>query len=194
MALILPARERAAVPWKNGGGVTRTVAVHPPGSDLETFDWRVSIAEVRSSAPFSLFSGVERHMAVLRGRLSLSIDGGAALILTADSAPLSFAGDVPAHAAPLGGGVTDLNVMTRRGRCSAQLRHWPAGAAAPSTPHAAATLILALGPVTVFTATGELHLEELDAAWLPEGTRGWRASAAGEAGCYLAHFQGEGAR
>ena len=121
MALILRARERAAVPWKNGGGVTRTVAVHPPGSDLETFDWRVSIAEVRSSSPFSIFSGVERHMAVLRGRLSLSIDGGAALILTADSAPLSFAGDVPAHGVALAGAVTDLNVMTRRGRCSAQI-------------------------------------------------------------------------
>ena len=77
MALILRARERVAVPWKNGGGVTRTVAVHPPGSDLKTFDWRVSIAEVRSSGPFSVFSGVERHMAVLSGRLSLSIDGGA---------------------------------------------------------------------------------------------------------------------
>ena len=193
MALILRARERVAVPWKNGGGVTRTVAVHPSGSDLETFDWRVSIAEVRSSGPFSIFSGVERHMAVLRGRLSLSIDGGAALILMADSAPLSFAGDVPAHAAPLGGEVTDLNVMTRRGRCRAQLRHWPGGAA-PFSPHAGATLIVALGSLTVLTATGELHLEELDAAWVPEGTRGWRASAAGEAGCYLAHFQGDAAR
>jgi environmental stress-induced protein Ves len=194
VALILPARDRVAVPWKNGGGVTRTVAVHPPGSDLETFDWRVSVAEVRSSGPFSIFSGVERHMAVLRGRLSLSIDGGAALILTADSAPLSFAGDVPAHGAALAGAVTDLNVMTRRGRCSAQLRHWPAAAAAPSTPHAAAALVLALGPLTVLTAAGELQLEELDAAWLPEGTRGVRLSAPGGAGCYLAHFQGEGAR
>jgi environmental stress-induced protein Ves len=194
VALILRARERVAVPWKNGGGVTRTVAVHPPGSDLETFDWRVSIAEVRSSGPFSVFSGVERHMAVLRGQLSLSIDGRAPLILTADSAPLSFAGDVPVHGAALAGAVTDLNVMTRRGRCSAQLRHWAAGAAAPPAVHAAATLILALAPLTVRSFAGELQLEELDAAWLPEGMRGVQVSAPGGAGCYLAHFQGDGAR
>jgi uncharacterized protein len=194
VALILRARERVAVPWKNGGGVTRTVAVHPPGSDLETFAWRVSIAEVRSSAPFSVFSGVERHMAVLSGRLSLSIDGGAPLILTADSAPLSFAGDVPAHGTALAGAVTDLNVMTRRGRCSAQLRHWPAGAAAPPAAHAGATLVVALAPLTVLTAAGELQLEELDALWLAEGTRGVRVSSAGGAGCYLAHFHGDAAR
>jgi environmental stress-induced protein Ves len=192
VALILRARERVAVPWKNGGGVTRTVAVHPPGSDLETFDWRVSIAEVRSSGPFSVFSGVERHMAVLSGRLSLSIDGGAPHILTADSAPLSFAGDVPAHGVPLAGAVTDLNVMTRRGRCSAQLRRWAAGAAAPLSPYA--TLVLALGPLTVHTATGELQLEELDAAWLAQGTRAVALSAPGAAGCYLGHFQGDAAR
>jgi hypothetical protein len=194
VALILRAGERVALPWKNGGGVTRTVAVHPPGSDLESFDWRVSIAELRRSGPFSVFSGVERHMAVLSGRLSLSIDGGAPLILTADSAPLSFAGDVPAHGTALAGVVTDLNVMTRRGRCSAQLWHWAAGAAAPLNPHAGATLILALAPLTVLTAAGELQLEELDAAWLPEGARGARVSAPNGAGCYLAHFQGEAAR
>jgi len=173
--------------------VTRTVAVHPPGSDLENFDWRVSIAEVRGSGPFSVFSGVERHMAVLSGRLSLSIDGRAPLILTADSAPLSFAGEVPAHGAALAGAVTDLNVMTRRGRCSAQLRHWT-DAAAPLSPHAGPTLILALGPLTVHSVTGELQLDELDAAWLAQGTRDVAVSALSAAGCYLAQFEGDAAR
>jgi environmental stress-induced protein Ves len=37
VVLILRARERFAVPWKNGGGVTREVAVHPPGSRTVDF-------------------------------------------------------------------------------------------------------------------------------------------------------------
>ena len=75
MAVILRAAERRAVPWKNGGGLTREVAAHPPQSDLGNFDWRVSLAEVRRGGPFSSFPGIDRHMAVISGRLELSISG-----------------------------------------------------------------------------------------------------------------------
>ena len=35
-----------AAPWKNGGGSTTTVAVHPPGASLDDFDWRISLATI----------------------------------------------------------------------------------------------------------------------------------------------------
>lgn len=60
---ILRAAERPALPWKNGGGVTREVVAHPPGSDLGHFDWRVSIAEIHNAGPFSRFPGIERRNA-----------------------------------------------------------------------------------------------------------------------------------
>jgi environmental stress-induced protein Ves len=57
---LLRAGERQALPWKNGGGVTREVIAHPPGSDLRHFDWRVSIAEIQGAGAFSSFPGTSR--------------------------------------------------------------------------------------------------------------------------------------
>src|SRR5438105_15428583 len=85
---ILRAAERPPTPWKNGGGLTREVIVHPPGSDLSRFDWRVSLAEIRAPGPFSSLPGIDRRMAVLEGRLSLSIGEGAGMIATPETPPL----------------------------------------------------------------------------------------------------------
>jgi environmental stress-induced protein Ves len=116
--MILRASERVAQPWKNGGGVTREVAAWPPGAS--DFDWRVSIAEVESAGPFSHFENIDRVMAILRGRLSLRFDDRE-VVLDAQSAPFTFPGDVACTGTPLGGPVTDLNVMARRGRCRTQV-------------------------------------------------------------------------
>ncbi|MCZ0993430.1 HutD family protein [Streptomyces noursei] len=50
---ILRADGRAAVPWRNGGGLTREVAAHPPGAGWDAFAWRVSLAEVTRDGPYS---------------------------------------------------------------------------------------------------------------------------------------------
>ena len=57
MISVLRAADRIATPWKNGGGITREVAIWPPGSDFENFDWRVSIAEVCEAALFGFLPG-----------------------------------------------------------------------------------------------------------------------------------------
>ncbi len=49
-----------AVPWKNGLGRTRELAIQPPGAGMDDFLWRVSVAEVETAAPFSAFPGVDR--------------------------------------------------------------------------------------------------------------------------------------
>ncbi|CAN5397183.1 hypothetical protein BH10PSE1_BH10PSE1_25900 [soil metagenome] len=113
---ILSNADRVATPWKNGGGVTREIAVWPPGADLDDFDWRISMAEVRDPGAFSVFPEVDRWLTVLEGSLALTFDGGAPAFLDARSDPFVFPGDRPCHGAPVGGPVLDLNLMVRRGR------------------------------------------------------------------------------
>jgi len=164
MAVILRAAERAALPWKNGGGLTREVAVHPPQSGLGNFDWRVSLAEVRRGGPFSSFPGVDRHMAVISGRLELSISGRDTLSLSSDTAPVSFPGEVAVYAEPRPEPVTDLNIMTRRGRFTGRLTRHSAGAATQIRLVADTTVLLALAPLTLRAASLDTNLSALDAA------------------------------
>lgn len=118
---ILRARDRLATPWKNGGGVTREIAAFPPGSSLDTFGWRASMASVTAGGPFSLFPGVDRVLSVLEGDLDLVFGDGSTLSLSPRSPPAAFAGDTPVCAEPPTAPVTDLNVMTRRGRARADV-------------------------------------------------------------------------
>ena len=163
MAVILRAAERVVVSWKNGGGLTRELAVYPPGSNLEDFAWRVSLAEVHAGGPFSSFPGVDRQMAVLAGELALSIDEGDSLTLSPDSPPLGFSGEARVVAQPLGGVVTDLNVMTRRGRFSARLRRCVVHAQQLLTLSADTTLLIALSELTLRSQATQGVLAALDA-------------------------------
>ena len=167
---VLRAAARTPMAWKNGGGVTREVAVSPTGSSLDDFDWRVSIAEIRVAGRFSTFQGVDRRMAVLYGRLSFASDARSPVILTPESDALAFAGELPVFTEPLGGPVTDLNVMTRRACCSADLRR--CGARAPVRLEAApgtTLLLVALSEQLLQGAAGNVRLETLDAVRLAEG-------------------------
>lgn len=161
--MILRAADRRAVPWKNGGGLTREVAVHPPGSDLGSFDWRVSLAEVRQGGPFSSFPEVDRLLAVIGGRLQLSIAGREMLTLSPESPPVDFPGDLPACAEPVQSPVFDLNVMTRRGRFAARLRRCSAANSMMLPLDADATLVLALTALSVRAPSIGADLEPLDA-------------------------------
>jgi len=163
VAVILRAADRRAVPWKNGGGLTREVAVHPPGSDLASFDWRVSLAEVHQGGPFSTFPEIDRELAVIGGRLELSIAGCEVLTLSPQSAPVGFPGDLPARAEPVQSPVLDLNVMTRRGRFVAHLRRCSVAHSMMLRLEADATLVLALKALSVHAPSIEAELARLDA-------------------------------
>lgn len=105
-----------AVPWKNGGGVTRQIACAPETSDLTDFDWRISTAEVAADGPFSRFDGVDRWLAILDGAgLDLRFGDGSTRRLL-PGAHLDFPGEAAVHGALLAGPVSDLNIMVRRDR------------------------------------------------------------------------------
>lgn len=163
---ILPAADRTPVPWKNGGGLTREIAAHPPGSGMGDFEWRVSAAEVAADGAFSRFEGVDRVLTVLSGAgIDLSV-AGEPVRLTPASDPFAFPGDVAAFAHVLAGPISDLNVMVRRGLWRAEVKRIEVGATVELTAAADACLVVAEGPLSL---SGLVALEPGDVLRLDSG-------------------------
>ena len=116
MARILRSVDYVARPWKNGGGTTRDIAVSPPGASLDTFDWRLSLAQVDRDGPFSRFDNVNRTLVLLSGAMTLHENDRR--IDLARNEPFAFEGERAIEARVAGGSTLDFNVMTRGGRAS----------------------------------------------------------------------------
>ncbi|HEV7372071.1 HutD family protein [Arenibaculum sp.] len=172
-------------PWKNGGGETRQVAVHPPGAGMEDFGWRVSLARVDTPGPFSSFPEVDRTLAVVEGAgLRLHVDDREAALLDAGSAPFRFPGDIPVSATLDGAPVVDFNVMTHRARFRHFLTRARIDGATRIERHGAVLLIHALdGPVSL----GADALDAGDAA-ICEGRAAAVSASARDARLMLAYF------
>jgi len=108
--------ELKAVPWKNGLGITRELAVEPPGASMDTFAWRVSIADVDTASPFSMFPGIDRTIVLLEGAgFTMVLDGTEEHALTTPCEPFAFAGEAKVDVRLAGGATRDFNLMVRRG-------------------------------------------------------------------------------
>ena len=158
------AADRPRTEWKNGGGTTSQVAGAPEGAGLDDFDWRVSIADVRSPGPFSPFDGVDRVIVLLDGAaMDLTVDGFHHRLLP--DWPFSFAGEAMTDCALPAGPTRDLNVMTRRGRFRATVELLPVTGATAVPAGDPLLLVVLAGKVEVATAAGNrAHLDRLDAA------------------------------
>lgn len=66
---LIKQNDMTRMPWKNGGGETLEVAIHPSTATLDQldFEWRVSIASIESDGPFSTFPGYTRHLVIWKG-------------------------------------------------------------------------------------------------------------------------------
>lgn len=105
------------MPWKNGGGSTTELLIHPPGATLEEgFQWRLSMADVTASGPFSNFPGVDRTLMLLAG-YGMDLDHGdhGHQRLEGPFRPVTFSGDWPTSGTLLDGPCRDFNVMSARG-------------------------------------------------------------------------------
>lgn len=118
MTTLIPFAGLAPQPWKNGGGTTLELAIGPPGASWQSFDWRVSLASISHSGPFSPFPGVDRTLALVDGAgITVEIDGSRHVLLDIDDSTLTFAGEAAVAATLHGGPTLDFNVMTRRATC-----------------------------------------------------------------------------
>ena len=139
-------------PWKNGGGRTCELRRAPHPVQPDAFAWRLSIATVTSSGPFSAYTGVDRIIMLLDGEgFGLRIASAREQLVTRRWEPLGFPGEASVHCRLLGGTVRDFNLMTDRELFRATLR-------VVSLPAGAGTLSIA--PLTLlYLLEGTLQVE-----------------------------------
>lgn len=139
---VIRSSEYRRMRWKNGQGETAEIAISPSVATVDNFDWRISMARIEASGPFSRFPGVDRTLTVVTGSgLELAVAGRQPVTLFAGSAPYPFHGDSAAYATLHAGAVTDLNVMTQRTGYSHRVRRLTAAGTTALGASAAATVL-----------------------------------------------------
>lgn len=109
-------------PWKNGAGVTRTLAV-----DTQPVPrWRVSIADIDRDGPYSRFPGHDRVSVVLSGQ-GVTLQGDGKEIRLLPGVPTAFAGDVAFQSRLQDGPVRVLNLFVLRGAAQAAVSGFGGG-------------------------------------------------------------------
>lgn len=168
---ILRAEDRAPAPWKNGGGVTSEVAVHPPDAGTDDFGWRVSIADVVRGGPFSSFPGVDRIITVVDGPgMTLTVDG-ISHTMDAPYEPFAFPGDAVTECLLLDGPVVDFNVMVRRADTTARVRVVRSGTAVRPAPGSRVLAVVLAGSAVL--RRDSVRLGRLDAVLISDGDHGF---------------------
>lgn len=168
---IIRASDCKTTPWKNGGGSTTEIAVAPAKASLEDFDWRISMAVVASDGPFSSFPGIDRTLAVVKGDgLILTIGDAAPVTLASGTAPVSFPGDTPTSARLTACAITDLNVMTRRGRFRHHLLRVPTATSCDFGDNDTAVVLSLNGTTGIIAGENSATLEPRDVVLLDRAT------------------------
>lgn len=127
--------DRKPQPWKNGGGITFELAAGPGGADSSSFDWRISVAEVASDGPFSIFDGIDRTLVLLEGTGAELIVDNQPRVLSEAHSKLAFDGAANTSARLVAGPIRDLNIMSRRGRVAHRVTAQAGGRLVPTGNH-----------------------------------------------------------
>jgi environmental stress-induced protein Ves len=113
LSLLKPA-DYKTMPWKNGGGTTTELMAESCGAG-EGYDWRLSIAQVAASGPFSDFSGYERSIMLVEGKgFTLDFAEAGTHHLTRSFEPLRFDGAWRTECTLIDGPVKDFNLIARK--------------------------------------------------------------------------------
>jgi len=108
----LPRFGYTPMPWRNGVGVTQEIAREP--AQGEPFIWRLSLATIAVSGPFSSYPGYQRVVALVDGRgFRLRTQDAPAQILATRGEHAQFDGAAATHCELLDGACTDLSLMVR---------------------------------------------------------------------------------
>lgn len=132
------------MPWKNGGGSTTELAIYPAQSTMnDPFHWRVSLAQLNGSGPFSSFPGYDRSIVLLSGHPMQLIhkNGDHELKQLQPLVPYLFPGEWTTEG-QLEGRAEDFNLMLRREAVSGSLECLHVNATGPLTAQLAKTTFL----------------------------------------------------
>jgi environmental stress-induced protein Ves len=127
-------------PWKNGGGITHE-AIRVPEHGT-AFRWRVSVAQIDASGPFSEFAEYNRKMVLLQGSgIRLTFGGGLQTHLREVGDLAEFDGALATECELLSGPCVDLNLMVSKSIPG--VRAWVERLRAPRSLHPAHGTMLA---------------------------------------------------
>jgi uncharacterized protein len=159
-----------AVPWKNGGGVTHEAMRVP--ADGEPFRWRVSVARIDVSGPFSDFTGYERKMVLLKGGgVELRFADGTARALRAVGEMADFDGALAARCELIDGPCIDLNLIVAKPlqEVSARVALLQGTLTVPGRAGRATLAFPIDGAVEISCRSDRVGLEPWDLALMPAG-------------------------
>ncbi|MBL9148749.1 MAG: HutD family protein [Phycisphaerae bacterium] len=109
---LLPPNAATRMPWKNGRGSTLELASDARAG--QPWTWRVSIADVPESGPFSIFDGCDREIACLEGDGMRLVVDGVPHDVPHEGRACAFSGNAETSGVLLGGPCRDANLMWRR--------------------------------------------------------------------------------
>lgn len=104
---IVRQRDLLETPWKNGGGITRSIAEE---RDADGLFWRLSIADIDRDGTFSSFPGLTRILTVINGD-GMVLHGPDADMQAEYACPVRFDGGVPVTARLTEGPIRVFNLM-----------------------------------------------------------------------------------
>ena len=153
--------------WKNGGGTAVDIAGQPEPGMTEGFDWRVNIATINRSGPFSDFPGIDRDFRLLDGgALELTVEGERSRLLKPGGVAYRFPGDRPTFARLVDEArpCRAFNVLTRRGGFESRVRERAVDGALALKPEGDLLVgVLRSGELTIGKGTTSERLGPLDA-------------------------------
>jgi uncharacterized protein len=149
-----------ATPWKNGGGITHEAIRVPLTGDA--FLWRVSVAQIDSSGPFSDFAGYDRKMVLLRGQgIALKFGSADRRTLRSVGDWVEFDGALSTHCELLDGPCMDFNLMVSNSLHTAARIERLSEPKRVAAIHGETTLIFGiLDPLSLVSSAGESALLE----------------------------------
>jgi uncharacterized protein len=159
-----------AVPWKNGGGVTHEAMRVPASGD--PFTWRVSVARIDVSGPFSDFTGYERKMVLLKGRgVELRFADSTLRALRAVGEIAEFDGALAAQCELIDGPCVDLNLIVSKSLSdvSARVAHVHDMSTVPGIAGQATLAFPIDAAVAISCGSDRVVLEAWDLALIPAG-------------------------
>ncbi len=123
MVIIISDLTSKIVPWKNGGGETCELYKIPHPTNPQDFVFRISMATVSQSGPFSVYEKIDRTLVLLEGEGMKLQFKDRSLNLDKKLAPIYFKGEELIECELLNGACTDFNIMIDRnwGNCTLEI-------------------------------------------------------------------------